>query len=48
MVRMVAAGRTPEDIREDFPFIEPEDVQQALLYAAHATESAGLSLPEPA
>jgi uncharacterized protein (DUF433 family) len=48
LVRMVAAGRTLEEIREDFPFIEPEDVQQALLYAAQATESEGLSLREPA
>lgn len=48
LVRMVAAGRTLDDIRDDFPFIEPEDVQQALLYAAQATESEGLSLREPA
>jgi len=32
-----------EQIQQDFPFIEAEDVRQALLYAADHLESATLS-----
>lgn len=38
LVRLVADGRSLEQIREDFPFLEVEDVREALLYAAEATE----------
>jgi uncharacterized protein (DUF433 family) len=47
LVRHVAAGRSIEQIQDDFPFIEPEDVRQALLYAARCTEVTVLS-PEAA
>lgn len=48
LVRLVAAGWTLEQIQQDFPFIEAEDVHQALLYAAQAAEVPTLPLREPA
>lgn len=42
LVRLVAAGRTLKEIQADFPFIEAEDVEQSLLYAARAIESTSL------
>ena len=35
LLRLVAAGWTLEQIQDEFPFIEAEDVQPTLLYAAH-------------
>jgi len=43
LLRLVAAGWTLEQIQEEFPFIEAEDIQQALLYAAHSAEVTALS-----
>lgn len=40
LVRLVAAGLDIEQIQQDSPFIEAEDVRQALLYAAEHLESA--------
>jgi uncharacterized protein (DUF433 family) len=40
LVRLVGAGMDVEQIQQDFPFIEAEDVRQALLYAADHLESA--------
>lgn len=34
VVRLVAAGATVEEILSDYPYLEREDVQQALEYAA--------------
>jgi uncharacterized protein (DUF433 family) len=34
VVSLVAEGATPEQIREEFPSLEPEDIRQALSYAA--------------
>lgn len=48
LVRLVADGWSLEKIQEDFPFIEAEDVHQALLYAAEATVSESFPLHEPA
>lgn len=42
LLRLVAAGWTFEQIQEEFPFIEAEDIQQALLYAAHSAEVTAL------
>jgi uncharacterized protein (DUF433 family) len=38
VVRLVAAGWTIEQIREEFPFIEGEDVRQALDYAGYSSD----------
>jgi uncharacterized protein (DUF433 family) len=34
LVGLVAAGRTREDILELYPYLEDEDISQALTYAA--------------
>lgn len=34
VVSLVANGMSSEAIREEYPFLEPEDVRQALQYAA--------------
>jgi uncharacterized protein (DUF433 family) len=34
IVRMVAQGVTREEILQDYPRLEPDDIQAALLYAA--------------
>ncbi len=39
VLRLVAAGMDLEQIQEEFPFIEAEDVRQALLYGAEYLES---------
>ncbi len=48
LVRLIAAEWSLEQIQEEFPFIEADDVHQASLYAAHAAEAATLPLREPA
>lgn len=34
IVGQMASGRTPEEILADFPYLEREDITQALRYAA--------------
>ena len=34
VVDLVAAGNSVEQILSDFPYLEPEDIHQALAYAA--------------
>ena len=36
---MMARGETPETILDDYPFLEPEDIQACLLYAHLAIAS---------
>ena len=48
LLRLVAAGWSLEQVQEDFPFIEAEDVEQALLYAAHSAEVTTLPLRKTA
>lgn len=38
IVNLVANGMTPAEIIEDYPDLEPEDIQQALQYAAWTAE----------
>lgn len=46
VVNLVANGMTPEEILSEYPSLEPEDIRQALRYAADlaAEEIAPLSL----
>jgi uncharacterized protein (DUF433 family) len=44
VVKMVAAGRTAEDIVGEFPQLDPDDVHEALLYAAAAVAERELPL----
>jgi len=34
ILNLVANGKTVEEIIEDYPYLEAEDIQQSLLYAA--------------
>jgi len=47
IVNLVANGMTIEEIVKDYPYLEPEDIQQALRYAAWLTEENVYAL-EPA
>ena len=38
LLELLAAGHTVEEIRERFEFLEPEDVRQALGYAAELAD----------
>ena len=40
IVNLVANGMTPHEIIEDYPELEPDDIQQALHYAAWTAEDA--------
>jgi uncharacterized protein (DUF433 family) len=40
VVNLVANGMSAEEIIEEYPDLEPEDIQAALRYAAWATEDA--------
>jgi uncharacterized protein (DUF433 family) len=43
LLELLAAGWSWEEIRADFPYIEPEDIQQALAYAAAVIRNGGLT-----
>lgn len=34
VLNLVANGKSTPEIIEDYPYLEPEDIQQSLLYAA--------------
>lgn len=42
---LVAAGRTAEEILAAYPYLEREDIQQALQYAAWRAEEIEVALP---
>ena len=44
ILSMVADGMTVAEIREDLPDLEPEDIQEALRYAADAVRERQLPL----
>lgn len=44
VVGMVAEGMTPEEILSDFPYLEREDIAEALRYAAEAVRERQLPL----
>jgi uncharacterized protein (DUF433 family) len=48
VVAMVADGMTPGEILEDLPYLEREDVSEALHYAAVAVMERELPLRRPA
>jgi uncharacterized protein (DUF433 family) len=48
LVRLVAAGWDLDQIQDDFPFIQEEDVHEALLYAAASAEVTTLPLRDSA
>ena len=44
IVGLLAAGRTTEEILEAYPYLERDDIQQALTYAAWRVEELELPL----
>ena len=38
IVNLVASGMTASDVIRDYPYLEEEDIRQALRYAAQLTE----------
>jgi uncharacterized protein (DUF433 family) len=46
IVNQVAAGRSVESILRDYPYLEAEDIEQALRYAAWLAEAQELVLVE--
>ena len=45
IVGQIGAGRTIEDVLQDYPYLEKEDVLQALRYAAWLAEEREAVLP---
>jgi uncharacterized protein (DUF433 family) len=45
IVGLVAAGRSPADILKAYPYVEQDDIRQALTYAAWRVEEIELPLP---
>ncbi len=45
LLNLVANGLTTEQILDDYPYLEPEDIQQALLYAAWLAEESVYPIP---
>lgn len=48
VVNQIGAGRTIEEVLADYPYLEREDVLQALQYAAWLAEGKDLALAEEA
>lgn len=46
VVNLVANGKTTAEIIEDYPYLEPEDIRQSLLYAAWAAEERAIPIPK--
>lgn len=46
IVNLVANGMTPEEILKAYPYLEAEDIKQALEYAAWLTEEKVYELAE--
>ena len=47
IVGQIGAGRSIEEVISDYPYLEREDVLQALRYAAWRAEEQELMLPVP-
>jgi uncharacterized protein (DUF433 family) len=44
LLAQIAAGRTVEDVLADYPYLEREDIMQALRYAAWRAEEREIEL----
>ena len=47
VVGQIGAGRTIEDLLIDYPYLERDDILQALRYAAWLAEEREVALPRP-
>jgi uncharacterized protein (DUF433 family) len=45
ILNLVANGQTTDQIIDDYPYLEPEDIQQALRYAAWLAEESVHPVP---
>jgi len=48
VLRMLAAGRTEQEILADYPDLEPEDIRESLRYAAASAMERELPAPHSA
>ena len=48
VLNLIANGLTVDEIIDDYPYLEPEDIQQSLRYAAWLAEEAVYPLPRMA
>ncbi|MBE9203464.1 DUF433 domain-containing protein [Synechocystis salina LEGE 06099] len=46
ILNLLANGKTPEEIIDDYPYLEPEDIQQSMLYAAWLSQDKIVPLPQ--
>jgi uncharacterized protein (DUF433 family) len=44
LLELIASGASREEILEDYPFLEPEDITAALTYAARQTDHTVLAV----
>lgn len=47
IVGLIAAGHSRDEILEMYPYLEPEDIREALSYAAWRSEEAEAPLEQP-
>jgi uncharacterized protein (DUF433 family) len=47
LLGLLAAGRTPEEILRAYPYLEPDDIREALAYAAWRAEEQEVQLAQP-
>jgi uncharacterized protein (DUF433 family) len=47
IVGLVASGRSHEEILREYPYLEPDDIAEALSYAAWRAEEVELPLGRP-
>lgn len=47
IIGLIAAGRTTDEILGAYPYLEAEDLREALAYAAWRTEEADVPLTNP-
>lgn len=45
LVGLLASGRTQQEVLAAYPYLEPEDLRQALAYAAWRSQESELPLP---
>lgn len=48
VINLIANGLSITEIIEDYPYLEPEDIQQSLKYAAWLTQERVIFLPQTA
>ncbi len=47
VVGLLAAGRTPDEILKAYPYLEADDIREALAYAAWRAEEQEVPLAQP-